>query len=127
VILNNSYYQVFGDGKYSDQVLGRWTETNKEGATYPRLSTQSGSNNFQTSNYWLVDGDYIKLKNLELSYTLSPSVLNRLQIRNLKFFIRGTNLFTISKIKNSDPEDINAGVTKSPINSVYTGGISIAL
>ncbi|MCT4586865.1 MAG: SusC/RagA family TonB-linked outer membrane protein [Carboxylicivirga sp.] len=125
IMLDNSYYQVYGERKYSNQVWGRWTEATKDVASYPRLTTQSDGNNFKSSSYWLEKGDYIKLKNVELSYSLPQSVLNKLSLQKMKVFVRGTNLFTLSKIKDSDPEDIMAGISGYPLFSGYTGGISL--
>ena len=50
---NNSYYWVYGDRKYSEVVRDRWTEETKTTATYPRLTTQSGANNFRNSDFWM--------------------------------------------------------------------------
>jgi TonB-linked SusC/RagA family outer membrane protein len=49
---NNSYYWNKGTSKFSEVVMGRWTEETKETATYPRLSTGNGDNNYRNSTFW---------------------------------------------------------------------------
>ena len=48
----------------------RWTEETKATANAPRLSTLDNANNYKTSTQWLVDGSYLKLRNLNVHYTL---------------------------------------------------------
>ncbi|MFI3324445.1 MAG: SusC/RagA family TonB-linked outer membrane protein [Rikenellaceae bacterium] len=126
IMLDNDLYQNYGEGKYSEVVLGRWTEATRDTATYPRLTTQSGGNNFdQLSSYWLVSGDYLKLKCLELSYSFSTQVVKKIGLDRLKVFLRGTNIFTLSHLTQSDPEDLTAGYTSYPLYSTYTCGLDI--
>ena len=66
-------------------------------ATYPRLTTQSNENNYQTSSLWVKSGDYLKLRNVELGYNF----------KNVRLYVNGQNLFTISNLLkdyNLDPE-----------------------
>ena len=81
------------------------------GGDYPRLAYVKSNNNFQnSSNFWLRDGGYFKIQNVELGYNLrfrSQSVF-----KGLRVFLRGANLCTISGIKDVDPENINSGVTE---------------
>ena len=57
---NNSYYWNRGTSKFSEIVMGRWTEETKGTATYPRLSTSNGDNNFRNSTFWMytLDGGH---------------------------------------------------------------------
>ncbi|MGL5318369.1 MAG: SusC/RagA family TonB-linked outer membrane protein [Bacteroidales bacterium] len=72
-----------------------WSETNPNvHAAYPRLSKMDISNNTANSTYWLRDGSFLKLKNVELGYTY----------RKMRFFVTGANLLTFSKFKLWDPE-----------------------
>jgi hypothetical protein len=51
--------------------------------------------------------------------------LHIIGIRGIRFFVRGANLLTISKVKEVDPESINSGVTTYPLFKTYTGGIKL--
>ncbi len=83
--------------------LDYWTPTNQN-ATSPRVTTQPTQNNTQTSSWWIRNGSYLRLKTGELGYTLSPSVMSRIKIQSLRFYVSGQNLLTWSAIKNFDPE-----------------------
>lgn len=119
--LNNTYYWVKGEDKYSEVVLDRYHPVNNPSGTYPRLTTTQGSNNFINSTFWLQDASFFRLKNVELSYTFR--VMRTL--RQLRIYLRGTNLLALSKEKNLDPELINAGVTNYPNYTTVTGGLTV--
>lgn len=104
-------------------------EQNRQ-AIYPRLSMGSGgsgaSNNSQTSDWWLRDGSFMRLKNAEVGYTLPSSILNRTFIKSLRVYVSGTNLLTFSPFTLWDPEkNINSGQGSGyPLNSVITVGLN---
>lgn len=90
----------------SERVLiDSWSPTNTD-AAYPRLSVGSTSNNQNLkSTFWLKDASYLRLKNIELAYTLSEiESIQKMGISSLRFFVSGSNVLTFSKIKNRDPE-----------------------
>jgi TonB-linked SusC/RagA family outer membrane protein len=72
--------------------------------TRPLLSWNDATNNTQTSTRFLETGDYLKLKNLQLGYNFSNSLLTHLKIRSARFFISVQNVFTITKYSGQDPE-----------------------
>ncbi len=121
-VLTGKYYQIYGDRKYSNVLI----DGLPNGNPHPVLRPEYSSNNFKNSNYWVVDGSFFKLRNLELGYTLPHTTTSRFGINTLKFFMRGSNLFTISKIKDLDPESLNAGVSDFPLCTTLTGGLSFA-
>ncbi len=121
--LTNSYYWCSGNDKYSTAVLDRYHPENNPGGMYPRLTTTSSSNNFINSSYWLESSAFFRMKNAQLSYTFEFKSSNN-PLRKLKLFVNGTNLFVLSKIKDLDPEVMNAGVTNYPLARTITGGIS---
>ncbi|WP_340105925.1 SusC/RagA family TonB-linked outer membrane protein [Rhodohalobacter sp. 8-1] len=104
---NGDYYWVNGDDKYSAEVRGRWTEETRNTATYPRLTTQSGSNNYRTSRFWMYSTDRFDLQKVQLTYNLPNSVLQSSNIRDLQLYVTGANLLTISP--NSDIMERNVG------------------
>jgi hypothetical protein len=118
VILNNIYFQNgWGDNTYSNFVA------NNVGGAYPRLTYYKINNNFVTSAYWLTKGDYFKIQNVELSYTIPAKYLQFMGSRGIKIYIRGANLLTFSKLKDVDPESINSGVTVYPLYRTISGGV----
>lgn len=121
---NNSYYWNKGEDKYSVEVLNRYHQENNPEGTYPRLTTTSGANNFMNSSFWIQDGSFFRLKNVELSYTFDFAKKN-IGLKNLKLFARGANLFVISEEKNLDPEMMGAGVDNYPVLRTFTGGLTM--
>ncbi len=93
---DSSYYWVYGDGKYSEEVLNRWTVETASTATYPRLTTLSGSHNFQTSDFWRYKADRFDLAKVQLTYDFPSKMWEGKWISALKVFISGESLLTIS-------------------------------
>jgi TonB-linked SusC/RagA family outer membrane protein len=108
-VKNGDYYWVNGVDKYSAEVRGRWTEETSNSATYPRLTTQNGSNNFRTSNFWMYSNDRFDLQKVQLTYNLPNSFLQSTNIGQLQVYVTGANLLTISP--NSDIMERNVGTT----------------
>lgn len=104
--------------------LERWTEATKETARYPRLSTVANPNNSQYSSFWQVNGNFLKLRYLELGYTLPASVSNKIFMQKLRVFANGTNLFSLHKMGkyiNADPE----GLEGTPQMRTISMGVKI--
>lgn len=81
-----------------------WSPDNPN-AKYPRLYAGTVQNNRERSSFWLYDGTYLKLRNMELAYTFNQyNFLKKIGISNLRVFVSGNNLFTLSKMKDFDPE-----------------------
>ena len=76
------------------------------------------------SSFWLGNGSYFRLKNVELSYTITNKKENALA-KKIKIFGRGTNLFSLSEEKKLDPELINAGINNYPVYRTLTGGVTV--
>lgn len=111
-----------------------WMSTNtpEENARviYPRLSlsNQAGSsNNNQTSDWWLRDGGFLRLKNLEIGYSLPKKLLGKHFIHSLRFYVAANNLLTFSKFKLWDPEKGSSDGSGYPLNRVITLGFNINL
>jgi hypothetical protein len=81
---NSSYHWVYGNGKYSEIVRERWTEQTKETATFPRLTTQTGANNFRNSDFWLYKTDRFNIAKLQLTYDYGVDKLWVLNVGDLK-------------------------------------------
>lgn len=96
-IKNNSYWWVRGDGKYSEVVRDRWTPETAATATYPRLTTTNGDNNFRYSDFWMYSTSRFKLSRVQITYALPSNIFEGSFIRGLDVFVGGSNLLTIAK------------------------------
>ncbi|MGX5818808.1 SusC/RagA family TonB-linked outer membrane protein [Chitinophaga lutea] len=98
-------------------------------ASKPLLTTAATWNFSQRSDFWLRDGDYIRLKNLQLAYAFPQSLLNRIKIQRLSVFLNAENLVTFSKYKDLDPESLleRNDLYIYPMLKTYSGGINITL
>jgi len=100
----------------------RWTIKNQEGATMPRADDLKYAS---ATDFFLYDATFIRLKNLELGYTLSKGVIKKIGISNLRAFANATNAFTWSKeIKWRDPE-MSGNFTAYPPLKIFTFGINL--
>jgi TonB-linked SusC/RagA family outer membrane protein len=104
---NNPYYWVFGERKYSETALNRWTPETASTATYPALTTGSGANNFRTSTFWLEEDIFFTLNAAQLTYNVPRRLTTRISMNNLKVYVRGSNLLMLSDIK--DKKQLNIG------------------
>ncbi len=120
IALTNQYFwNGWGDNNYSNFVK------DNIGGAYPRLTYNKVNNNFIGSSFWLVKGGFFKVQNVELSYTLPANSLKIIGSHGTRFFIRGANLLTISKLKDVDPESVSSGVDYYPLFSTITAGIKL--
>lgn len=122
--LSNTYYRNNAESKYSTLAFDAYHPTRNPQGNQPSLTTSNGVNNTVASDFWTESGDFFRLKNVELSYTLDFSPGST--VKKSKFFVRGNNLFVISSIKDLDPEAPNAGVTNYPVLRMITGGVSVS-
>ncbi len=116
---NSSYYWISGNDKYSVVVRNRWTEQTKNTATYPRLTTQSGSNDFRNSSFWMYSTDRFDLRKVQITYNIPQNILRNLSIRGMQVYVSGFNLLTISP--NRDIMELNIG--GPPQTRFYNVGI----
>lgn len=109
------------------QHLDRWSEANPNpNAAYPRLSINQQSNNLQPSNFWMVNAAYVRLKNIQLGYTLPTSWLKGTGLTGVSFFANGNNLITISKMPiGMDPESPETTQNTVPLLATYTFGVNL--
>ena len=110
VLSGNQLYQPFLTGNAVTEIV------NESG--FPALSL-TNTNNYQTSSYWVRKGDFIKLRNIELGYSLSKAVTSRIGMEKVRFFLRGVDVFTLSDWKYTDPEF--TGIGYPPMKSYFLG------
>ena len=100
----------------------RWTTGNTE-AKYPRLSSESNSNNYQTNSIWVTDRSFLKLRNVEIYYNLPRKLMKKTKyVNGAKLYLRGTDLFCFDKIDITDPEIYGA---TNPVNKSIVAGLAI--
>jgi TonB-linked SusC/RagA family outer membrane protein len=110
--------------------LNRWSIDNPS-SEHPRLSNRgqtyyTDTNNAAQNSYWIRSNNYVRLKNVELGYTLSPDVSKRIGLRSLRLYANALNLFTLDKIKIWDPESTNSSAQYYPQARVINAGIKAA-
>ncbi len=101
--------------------LNSWTPATAETATTPRLSTLANPNNDQPSDFWLRNGNFLKLRSVELGYTL-PKVGILKKLESFRVYLNGTNLFTWDKIANLEAERLSMGY---PLMKVISFGLKV--
>lgn len=148
--LNIQLYGAFGQKLYNDVVrtldgmefsnyrrgLSYWTTSNT-GTSTPRLGfiSERGiqSNVRGNSDRWLEDGSYMRLRNLELGYSFSKGLTNRLHLSDTRLFISGQNLLTITNYSGLDPDVVGANANLEPgvdngnypASRIFTVGLNI--
>ncbi len=93
-------------GNYYDNHINRWTPETATTATYPRFQQKSDGNNqnYYASDFWLINGDYLRLKNIQLGYSLPKALLRNTPLQFVRFYANAFNLLTWDKVKRVDPE-----------------------
>jgi TonB-linked SusC/RagA family outer membrane protein len=114
--VDRPYFELWADNY--------WTPENPN-AKYPRI----GGNWMQPefgggpSSFWMRNGAYLRLKNLNIAYTLPNQWFDKVGLEDVQLFVNGTNLFVISEFKEHDPEQ--ATLDSYPLMKTFTGGLSI--
>lgn len=103
-----------------------WSESNRDRyAVWPRLSTTSITNNAQTSTWFMRNGAFLRLKLVEIGYTVPAKFVRKLGMTNLRFYMSSTNLFVLSKFKEWDVELAGNGLNY-PLQRVMNIGVNIS-
>ncbi len=113
-----------GKGPVFEHQLDYWTEDNRN-ASYPRvLDNVQGSFNYATSDFWKINAGYLRMKNLQLGYNFSNSLIKNTGFSNLRIFFSASNLFTIDNfVAGYDPESGNA--YSYPLSRTYSFGLNV--
>ena len=106
-----------------------WSEENQNlYALYPRLGVTRADleNNLQGSTWWMRDGSFMRLKSLDIGYTLPARFVRNIKLNNCRIYFNGLNLFTWSSFKMWDPE-LGGNGFNYPVQKVYNVGINVNL
>lgn len=102
-----------------------WSEDNRDlYAFWPRLSDQQVVNNNQVSTWWMRNGAFMRLKNVELGYNVPEKTLTKFGFSNIRFYFTALNLFALSKFKMWDTEMGGNGLGY-PVQRVLNLGINV--
>ena len=121
--MRNGYYWVNGQDKYNTTVLGRWTPETAATATYPRLTTTAGANDFQNSSFWLYDKSYFDIRRVQLTYEISDRLCHKIGFNKINLDLGAENLIKIAP--NKDILELNIG--GNPEFRIYTLGLRMSL
>lgn len=112
---------------YSSWADNRWSPSNTDGS-FPRVDTRTSASvngGLYPSNFWLNDASFIRLKNIELGYNFSPDWLGRIKMQNARLYVNGFNLFTITKVKDYDPEGNSGSGQFYPQQRIINVGVNV--
>jgi len=134
VYLSGSSYWEFqnsGSGQAFENQLNRWTPATAATATYPRLSTGIGPrdgsvNNWITSSYWLRNGNYLRVKTIELGYRVPANYSKKIGLNMARIYVNALNPFTLGPddLDGADPENYSGAY---PIQKVFNIGVNVQL
>jgi hypothetical protein len=117
--MESNYYWVDGNKKYSESVLNAWTPATAETATFPALSSQTNSNNYRRSSYWLYNNDYFQIRKVQLTFNMPDRVSKAMSMKKLDLFVDASNVFQFAK--NLEIRDLNIG--GEPYYRTYSVGL----
>ena len=130
---NSKFYTnlwAYWSGNHSTRLLeayDAWENYEKTGrydSDIPALTTSGSNNENGSSDFFVENGSYLKLKTLTLGYTLPEKVLEKCHLRNLRVYLQAQNLFTITSYTGADPEGLGFPY---PIPRTFTFGLSVGL
>jgi hypothetical protein len=128
----------FLDGDSNDGLTGHnavlqviagdyWSESDRNPyALWPRLANYTVTNNYQTSTWFMQDASFLRLKSVEVGYTLPEKATRSIHLHNLRFYVSGTNLLCFSRFKLWDPEMAGNGLGY-PVQRVINVGVNIGI
>jgi TonB-linked SusC/RagA family outer membrane protein len=126
VTSSTPYTSMFAEGGNTPYYLveNAWTPEHTD-AEYPRLSTVSNGNNAWRSTRWVVNGEYLRLKNANFGYNIPEKVLRKTPFSRVNIYVAGTNLLTFSHFKYVDPESPSVSRGYYPQQKTYSLGLNV--
>ncbi len=119
----------FGTAVTKEWLTDSWTPQRTD-ARLPIMTTWEDCqyDNYQLSDFWLKDASFLRFKNLQVAYTVPKSLISKLGLKNLLLFVNGQNMFTLSKMKDFDPEKNIKGDNyyEYPSVKTYSFGINVS-
>lgn len=115
-----------GKGQAFQYIVGRWIPENAATATHPRLTTAASPNNMpflNSSSYWTRSGEYFRIRNASLGYTIPYSLTERIKISQIRLFVQAQNIFTYTPYSRLDPEIHND--SSYPMQKIISMGVNV--
>lgn len=112
---------------YSSWADNRWSPSNTNGS-YPRVDERASSavsGGLYRNNFWLNDASFLRLKNIQLGYTIPSTLLERFKISNVRVYASAFNLLTFTKVEDYDPEGDNESGQFYPQQRIVNLGVNI--
>ncbi|GAB3573790.1 TonB-dependent receptor [Spirosoma luteolum] len=112
---------------YSSWADNRWSPTNPNGS-YPRVDTRASSSingGLYNNTFWLNNASFVRLKNVEIGYTLPKATLAKIKLSNVRVYASGFNLFTLTGVKDYDPEGNNGSGQFYPQQRILNLGLNV--
>ena len=122
----NSVQRVFSRlsaGNVAKAALEDYYTPNNPDARNPRLDVE---NNRRESTFWLRDSWFVRLKTIELGYTLPKDVISKIGLQQTRLYVSGSNLFTVDNIDLFDPETTSESGSTYPLTKVFNLGINVS-
>lgn len=88
---------------------------------FPSLTIENAANNYQNSTFFMKNGDFLRLRSLEIGYDLPKKWINKVRLQKASIYLRGMNLFTLDHIKDFDPEVLEG----YPVMRSYNIGVNL--
>ncbi len=110
---------------WGDRTLDAWSPTNT-GSDIPRLTIVDNNNEGRVSTYFVENASYLKLRNIQIGYSLPQSFLDKTGIRKLRVYLQGQNLLTFKSQEYTSPDPENPNYA-FPIPAIYSAGLSLGL
>jgi TonB-dependent starch-binding outer membrane protein SusC len=105
----------------------RWSPSNTDG-TFPRVDTRTSSSingGLNRNDFWLYNTAFLRIKNVELGYSLPAGVLEKVRITGARIYVNGFNLATFSKVKDFDPEGRSENAQFYPQQQIFNIGVNL--
>jgi hypothetical protein len=119
-------WEFYNRAKVQELHLGRWTPETAETATYPALHVGGVSQNHLSNSFWRKDNSYVRLKTVQLGYTIPTAAAKKIGMKGLRVYISAINLITWDKLKVLDPETASGTATSVyPQSKNYSFGVNI--
>ncbi|MBC5632550.1 TonB-dependent receptor [Parabacteroides hominis] len=123
-IVNDNFVRPLNDATIFAHQLDYWTSQNTD-AKYPRILNKTDANhNYETSDFWMINAGYLRMKNLSVGYTVPRKFLSPIGLSRLRVYFTANNLFTISDfVPGMDPEASSAWAY--PFARTYSFGLNV--
>lgn len=121
-------YENYGSGMFTERHLNAWTAERADKGLpidYPALSAANSESQAYPSNYWLENTSYLRLKNMEIGYSLPVQMIQKIGAKKIRIYANGFNLLTWDKMINNGYDPESPGPLTYPIYRVYNFGANI--